>query len=542
MRQLVLCHKVLIPFEIRAVRRILEHDKIACSLKFLYHSCNLSVPLFVILETETLARSTANAEYLSALPCHFDQLAEGFRRNALHFRKEDDSVLLRSVAELALPYLTVVEYDVGHVVRSTSALVHCLPDKGSIWHVELYRERLGLHAHLGPHIVVCRKNADIRVHIDILKHAAHPRAVVVQQPEIRPPGIVLVIEASVLHPARIRSVLRGVVESVPDGMGNSGKRSHITAVLEKFQRSCKDLVGVGHFLGADEALALQVRGGRYVLVNHRVAAATAVVFVPHLLAYAVAQPVGGPGLTFRDVQQQGGFEQEESAAVALHTRFDAVVTAPLGINGSESLVQQFCLGEFEVETDPLHLLCKFTLLLCTVVKVEHVTQAADLEHRERQPRGKVITAATVEFFRKIACPVGAFELHTVNEKRPQVLAERTEFGLDGAVHMVEVLAYSLGIHMVKYGAGSTRSTIDHAGEGLVAHHCIELPFAFGRDFDADYIVHEPVGHVDGLIEAADRVRDKERLNEMRNAAGVGHGDSRIQFLENVEFGHFEEFS
>ena len=123
-----------------------------------------------------------------------------------------------------------------------------------------------------------------------------------------------------------------------------------------------------------------------------------------------------------------------------------------------------------------------------------------------------------------------------------MLAERTEFGLDGAVHMVEVLAYSLGIHMVKYGAGSTRSTIDHAGEGLVAHHCIELPLALGRDFDADYIVHEPVGHVDGLIEAADRVRDKERLNEMRNATGVGHGNSRIQFLENVEFGHFEEFS
>ena len=58
---------------------------------------------------------------------------------------------------------------------------------------------------------------------------------------------------------------------------------------------------------------------RNVFVDHRVATAAAVVFISHLLAHFVPQPVGGPGFSLGNVVTQGTLKREEAASVSLGT-------------------------------------------------------------------------------------------------------------------------------------------------------------------------------------------------------------------------------
>ena len=77
-----------------------------------------------------------------------------------------------------------------------------LPDQRGIGDVELHREGLCLHAHGRPEVGIGGQDGHVGVHIRVAHQGTHAGAVVVQQFPIRPPGVLLVIVAAVLHPAR----------------------------------------------------------------------------------------------------------------------------------------------------------------------------------------------------------------------------------------------------------------------------------------------------------------------------------------------------
>ena len=206
-------------------------------------------------------------------------------------------------------------------------------------------------------------------------------------------------------------------------MCNAGDATHVGADFQQFQRSGEYLVGICHLLAAHEAFSGKMCCGGDILVYHRISSAAAVVLVAHLLAYAVTQPVGGPGLSFRNVQAHRGLFNEESAAITLRAGFDPFFAGPLLVYLEETFVQEFSLGEFEIEAHAVDLFLELFSLLATVIEVEHVAKTPDLEHGERQPWHDVIPSASFELLGKVASPVGAFELHAVYEECAQMLRE-----------------------------------------------------------------------------------------------------------------------
>ena len=97
-----------------------------------------------------------------------------------------------------------------------------------------------------------------------------------------------------------------------------------------------------------------MRGGRDVLVDHGIAAAATVVLVAHLLTDHMAQPVGGPGLPFGNIQAHGSLFDKEAASIALGTGFHALFAGPLLINLEEAFLKQFGFGEFEIIAGAFH--------------------------------------------------------------------------------------------------------------------------------------------------------------------------------------------
>ena len=127
-------------------------------------------------------------------------------------------------------------------------------------------------------------------------------------------------------------------------------------------------------------------------------------------------------------------------------------------------MQEFGLGELEIEAHAAYLLLECIALGRTVVVVHSLAQPADLEHYKRQPGHYVIAAARLELLREIGGPVAAFELHAVHEEGAEVLRKRAYARFYGIRHMVQITAHGSGIHMVEYGTGGTRSTVYDAGE------------------------------------------------------------------------------
>ena len=282
-----------------------------------------------------------------------------------------------------------------------------------------------------------------------------------------------------------------------------------------------------------------MRGGGDIFVDHRIAAAPAVILIAHLFADAVAQPVGGPGLPFRDVAVQGGLQREETTSVGLLAGLDALFPAPFLEDGHEAFVQQLGLSELEVEAHAVHLLLELRAFLGPVLEVRDVAQTADFEHREREPRHEVVAAPLLEFLREVARPVVAFQLHAVHEEGTDVARERTGLGLDRVGHMVQVSPHRGRIHMVEDGAGGTGSPVDDTGEGIEADQGIDhmLPF---RDIQGDDIIHEAVGNIHDLAEIVDGVRGQFHRNQLAGTARIGKRHTGIHHFVEVELRHLEE--
>ena len=119
-----------------------------------------------------------------------------------------------------------------------------------------------------------------------------------------------------------------------------------------------------------------------------------------------------------------------------------------------------------------------------------------------------------------------------------MVRERSQLGLDGIGHMVEILAHGKGIHMVKYGPCRSRSSVYHACEGFELHHRIELPLPF-RNIHLDYPVLHLVGDVDSLGKVVDRVRCQKQGNQVRSPADIDFGHPRIQCAIDIEQGHVQ---
>ena len=163
---------------------------------------------------------------------------------------------------------------------------------------------------------------------------------------------------------------------MPYRVGDSGNAAHVRADLQVLQRGGEYIVGICHFFTTYQALAGQVRGGRYVFVYHGISAAAAIVLIAHLLANNMAQPVCCPGFAFRDIEPHRSLFDEESASVALGAGFDTVVACPLLIYLEESFFQEFCLCEFEIVAGPVDLILELFTLCATVIEVLHLAQTA----------------------------------------------------------------------------------------------------------------------------------------------------------------------
>ena len=412
------------------------------------------------------------------------------------------------------------------------------PYKGSVRDVQLHRERLRLHPDRSPHVIIRWQYGYVGYHVGVLQHRAHPGPVVIQQVHIFPPRVLLVVERAVLHPSRKCSILRGIVEPVPDGMRYAGECTHVRAQLQEFQRCREHLVGICHLFSAHDPFASQGSRRRDIFINHRVSSSPAVILVSHLFPELVLQPVGRPRLPFRDVHDQRTLQREESSAIRLVAGFHPIVSRPFGICFRKSFVEQFGLGELEIEANPVHLLLEFRAFLRAVVEILHVSEPADFEHGERQPRQDVVATAVLEFRCEIGSPVTAFKFHAVHEESSQMLRKRSDACLNDIRHVIQVGSHCLGVHVVEYGASCARRSVYHRSERVVFHQRIELPFPFWH-INADGSILESIGDIDSFAERAYRVRDQIGRDKCRNPALIHDGHPRVKVFEYAEFREFK---
>ena len=363
-RKIVLLHHAGVPFKIFPVSRLLKQDEIVLIfLQTCYSLGDLLVTSLEILESQRLLWIFSDAEHPSATFHELLQLGEGLRCCAGHLYDEQGAIFLRPVADLAIADCCIPEDDLADIVRAAAVLVDGLPDQRRVRNIQGHRERLGLHAHRAPHVVVGRQDGDVGEHVGVLELAGEPGAVVVQLVHVRPPGVPLVVEGPVLNPARELGLKRGVVETMPNRMGYAGDRAHVGADLQELKTGREHLVGVGHLLGADKTLAGKVGRRRDIFVNHRVGASAAVVLVAHLLTDPVLEPVGRPGLPFRNVLAKGRLLDEEAVAIGLGAGFHTFLPAPGEERVHVPLVEQLGLREFEVETHTVHLVLELIAFL-----------------------------------------------------------------------------------------------------------------------------------------------------------------------------------
>ena len=87
--------------------------------------------------------------------------------------------------------------------------------------------------------------------------------------------------------------------------------------------------------------------------------------------------------------------------------------------------------------------------------------------------------------------------------------------------------------MVQDRTGRARSTVDHAGEGIVLHHSVELPVAL-RDIHSDHIAFDVTRQVNRLAEVVDRIRSETDRHKFRSTAGVHLRHPGIYILEYID--------
>ena len=423
MGKIVLVHDFCIPFKEMITFGFGKHDKTSGGLEFIHQFPDAGITLLKILHSDRFVRELFYTEHPSAAIDELCDLFHGLYSGSAHFNHEQHSVFLWTVAQFAVLDARACKYVLRHIVCSSSVLMDGLPNQRGIWHVELDRERFRLHAHCRPHVGICREYGYVGIHVGIAHQRTQTGPVLIQQVPVRPPCVLLVVVAAILHPSGEGGLFGGVVESVPHRVGDAGNAAHVRTNLKILQRGGEDVVGVCHLLAADKALACEMRSGRDVLVYHGVGASAAVVFISHLLAYHMAQPVGGPGFSFGDVKLHGRLQGEETAAVGLGSGLYPVLCCPLCVNLEETFIQEFRLREFEVVTCPVHLVLELLALGAAVIEVFNFSETANLEHGERQPGEDVITSAGFEFFSKIPCPIRAFEFHAVHKKGAEVILQ-----------------------------------------------------------------------------------------------------------------------
>ena len=107
--------------------------------------------------------------------------------------------------------------------------------------------------------------------------------------------------------------------------------------------------------------------------------------------------------------------------------------------------------------------------------------------------------------------------------------------------MVQIATHGGGIHVVQNRTCRTRSAVDHAGEGFVLHHSVELPVAF-RYIHRDYIAFDVTRQINRLAEVVDRIRSETDRHKFRSTAGVHLSHTGIDVLEYVELRHLEPLS
>ena len=229
--------------------------------QFLHNLCYTGVAGIGIGHAHGLLRIGFNAEDTAAAQDELPDFLHGFHRGSPHLHGEEHAVLLGAVAELPLFHGGPFQDAFGDIIGPAAVLVDGFPYQGGIGHVQLHGEGFRLHAHGGPEVCIGGEDGYIRVHIGVPHQRSHAGPVVVQKLEVRPPGVFLVVIASVAHPAREGSILGRVVESVPYRMGDAGDARHVGTHLQVFQRSGEHIVGIGHLLGTHQAFSLQM-GGR----------------------------------------------------------------------------------------------------------------------------------------------------------------------------------------------------------------------------------------------------------------------------------------
>ena len=157
----------------------------------------------------------------------FLKLSDCLRSRSGHFNDEQSAIFLRSVAKLSFLDSGLVKDYLTDIISSATRFVDGFPDERGIWHIQLDRERLRLDSHGGPHVVVGGKNGDVRVHVSVLELACDTGTIVVQVFHVWPPSVILVVIGSVLDPTWECRLWRGIVEPMPNRVGNTGYRTHV---------------------------------------------------------------------------------------------------------------------------------------------------------------------------------------------------------------------------------------------------------------------------------------------------------------------------
>ena len=255
---------------------------------------NRSVPRREIAISQRLARITADAENApAAAHKRLDDVQNGLV-NALQSRQKQHRISAGTAVQKPVGNKRIPQHPLADVVRAAAVLRNRLPENGRPLRIEPHWEGLVLRAQLRPEVAVRRQDGDGRDRVDVLQHGAHPGAIVIQETHIGPPGVALIMERPVLHPAGEGRLQRRIVEAVPDRVRDAGEGGHIRADLQELQRRAEHQVRIGHLFGADHALAGDMRRRGDIFIDHRIRPSAPVILVAHFLAHAVTQPVRGP--------------------------------------------------------------------------------------------------------------------------------------------------------------------------------------------------------------------------------------------------------
>ena len=203
-------------------------------------------------------------------------------------------------------------------------------------------------------------------------------------------------------------------------MGHARHDAVIGADLQQFQCGVKNIVSICHLFAAHHSLTGEVSGRRDEFIDHRVSSSSAIIFVRHLFARPMFEPIRCPRFTLGNVEFQAAFERKEAASVSLRPRLHALLPAPLQVCFGKSLPQQLSFGQFEIEPHAIQDVCKPGCFLRPICIIHDRPQPSDLEQDKRKVRHQIVATTLPKSFRQIVSPVTSFQLHRITEERTQM--------------------------------------------------------------------------------------------------------------------------